>query len=47
MVVFTLRALREPVRDIAWINWAADKLKSWEMMYDDLLEENAEKDIPF
>ncbi|GLA67404.1 hypothetical protein AtubIFM54640_010722 [Aspergillus tubingensis] len=39
MVAFTLRALREPIRDIAWTNWAADELKTWEMMYDDLLEE--------
>ncbi|KAH8431010.1 uncharacterized protein LDX57_008671 [Aspergillus melleus] len=46
MVAFTLRALREPIRDIAWTNWAADELKTWEMMYDDLLEEIAEKDIP-
>ncbi|RAQ42847.1 hypothetical protein AFGD_012640 [Aspergillus flavus] len=46
MVPFTLRALREPVRDIAWTNRAADQLNIWEMMYDDLLEEIAEKDIP-
>ncbi|OJD26199.1 hypothetical protein ACJ73_02430 [Blastomyces percursus] len=46
MAAFTLRALRAPVRDIAWTNWAADILQTWEMTFDDLLEEIEEKDIP-
>ncbi|KAH1309301.1 hypothetical protein KXW53_002193 [Aspergillus fumigatus] len=46
LLAFTLRALRVPVRDIAWTTWAASKLQTWEMIYDDLLEEIAEKDIP-
>ncbi|KAK2757291.1 hypothetical protein FQN54_004805 [Arachnomyces sp. PD_36] len=46
VLAFTLRALRVPIRDIAWTKWAASKLKTWEMIYDDLLEEIAEKDIP-
>ncbi|KAG2421591.1 hypothetical protein HFD88_005566 [Aspergillus terreus] len=46
LLAFTLRALRMPVRDIAWTRWAASKLQTWEMVYDDLLGEIEEKDIP-
>ncbi|KAJ5584704.1 uncharacterized protein N7459_004504 [Penicillium hispanicum] len=46
VLAFTLLALRVPVRDMAWTSWAANKLQTWEMIYDDLLEEIAEKDIP-
>ncbi|KAL4893407.1 hypothetical protein BDV59DRAFT_30432 [Aspergillus ambiguus] len=46
LLAFTLRALRMPVRDIAWTRWAASKIQTWEMIYDDLLEEIEEKDIP-
>uniref|UniRef100_A0A093VMC0 Reticulocyte-binding protein 2 like a n=1 Tax=Talaromyces marneffei PM1 TaxID=1077442 RepID=A0A093VMC0_TALMA len=46
LLAFTLRALRTSPRDINWRNWAADRLKTWEMVYDDLLEEIEEKDIP-
>ncbi|KAE8322891.1 hypothetical protein BDV39DRAFT_218158 [Aspergillus sergii] len=31
VLVFTLRALRVPTRDIAWTNLAVSKLKTWEM----------------
>ncbi|KAF7592483.1 hypothetical protein BBP40_000218 [Aspergillus hancockii] len=46
LLAFTHCALRVPVRDIDWTTWAASKLRTWEMIYDDLLEEIAEKDIP-
>jgi hypothetical protein len=46
LLAFTLRALRTSPRDINWRNWAAEQLKTWEMVYDDLLEEIEEKDIP-
>ncbi|KAL4887799.1 hypothetical protein BDV59DRAFT_211992 [Aspergillus ambiguus] len=46
LLAFTLRALRMPVQDITWTIWAASKLQTWEMIYNDLLEEIEEKDIP-
>uniref|UniRef100_A0A093URP4 Putative cell division control protein 7 like 2 n=1 Tax=Talaromyces marneffei PM1 TaxID=1077442 RepID=A0A093URP4_TALMA len=46
LLAFTLRALRTSPRDLNWRNWAAERLKTWEMVYDDLLEEIEEKDIP-
>ncbi|THC87286.1 hypothetical protein EYZ11_013267 [Aspergillus tanneri] len=46
VLAFTLRALRAPTRDIAWTTSAVHRLKTWEMVYDDLLDEIAEKDIP-
>jgi hypothetical protein len=46
LLAFTLRALRTSPRDIAWRNSAMRQLKTWEMVYDDLLEEIEEKDIP-
>ncbi|QGA17402.1 hypothetical protein EYB26_005073 [Talaromyces marneffei] len=46
LLAFTLRALRTSPRDMAWRNWAARQLETWEMVYDDLLEEIAEQDIP-
>ncbi|THC88428.1 hypothetical protein EYZ11_012121 [Aspergillus tanneri] len=46
VLAFTLRALRVPTRDIAWTTSAVRRLKTWEMVYDDLLDEIAEKDIP-
>ncbi|KAB8268668.1 hypothetical protein BDV30DRAFT_8757 [Aspergillus minisclerotigenes] len=46
VLAFTLRALRVPTRDVAWTNLVVSKLKTWEMVYDDLLDEIAEKDIP-
>jgi hypothetical protein len=46
LLAFTLRALRTSPRDVNWRHWAADQLKTWEMVYDDLLEEIEEKDIP-
>ena len=46
VLAFTLRALQVPVRDTAWTNWAARKLQTWEMVYDDLLDGIAEENIP-
>ncbi|KAL5332340.1 hypothetical protein BJX70DRAFT_404699 [Aspergillus crustosus] len=46
VLAFTLRALRVPTRDIAWTNLAARNLDTWDMVYDDLLDEISEKDIP-
>uniref|UniRef100_A0A093VE36 Putative AAA family ATPase y4kL n=1 Tax=Talaromyces marneffei PM1 TaxID=1077442 RepID=A0A093VE36_TALMA len=46
LLAFTLRALRTSPRDIAWRSWARSQLGTWEMVYDDLLEEIEEKDIP-
>jgi hypothetical protein len=46
-LAFTLRALRTQPRDTGWINWARSQLQTWEMVYDDLLEEISEKEIPF
>ncbi|EAW11094.1 uncharacterized protein ACLA_067310 [Aspergillus clavatus NRRL 1] len=46
LLAFTLRALRTSPRDITWRNWARSQLQTWEMVYDDLLEEIEEKDIP-
>ncbi|KAI5285235.1 hypothetical protein KEM54_000736 [Ascosphaera aggregata] len=45
VLAFTLRALRVQVRHTAWTKWAASKLRIWEMLYDDLLQEIAEEDI--
>ncbi|EED14486.1 metalloprotease m41 ftsh, putative [Talaromyces stipitatus ATCC 10500] len=46
LLAFTLRALRTSPRDIAWRDWVASQLETWEMVYDDLLEKIEEKDIP-
>ncbi|KAI7976015.1 hypothetical protein EIK77_000928 [Talaromyces pinophilus] len=46
LLAFTLRSLRTSPRDIAWRNWARRQLEIWEMVYDDLLDEIEEKDIP-
>lgn len=46
VLAFTLRALRMPPRDTGWRNWATSKLQVWEMVYDDLLGEIAEQDVP-
>ncbi|KAF3404774.1 hypothetical protein DPV78_003466 [Talaromyces pinophilus] len=46
LLAFTLRSLRTSPRDIAWRNWARSQLETWEMVYDDLLDEIEEKDIP-
>ncbi|PWY87119.1 hypothetical protein BO94DRAFT_535225 [Aspergillus sclerotioniger CBS 115572] len=46
VAAFTVRALRTPTRHAAWIAWATRKLKTWEMIYDELLDEIQEKDIP-
>ncbi|KAL4958856.1 uncharacterized protein BDV14DRAFT_23722 [Aspergillus stella-maris] len=46
VLAFTLRAVRIPTRDIAWTNLAVRKLDTWDMVYDDLLDEISEKDIP-
>lgn len=46
VLAFTLRALRVPVRDVTWKSWATSRLKTWEMVYDVLLGEIEEKDIP-
>lgn len=45
LLAFTLRALRTSPRDVTWRNWAMGQLETWEMVYDDLLEEIEEKDI--
>lgn len=39
-------ALRVPPRDPAWTNWAISRLKTWVMVYDNLLGEISETDIP-
>ncbi|OKL55242.1 hypothetical protein UA08_09486 [Talaromyces atroroseus] len=46
LLAFTLRALRTSPRDINWRNWAMSRLQTWEMVYDDVLEEIEEMDIP-
>jgi hypothetical protein len=46
LLAFTLRALRTSPRDMAWRNWATRQLETWEMVYNDLLDEIEEKDIP-
>jgi hypothetical protein len=46
LLAFSLRALRTSPRDINWRNQAISRLQTWEMVYDDLLEEIEEKDIP-
>ncbi|KAL4993231.1 hypothetical protein BDV10DRAFT_179484 [Aspergillus recurvatus] len=46
VLAFTLRALQVPTRDIAWTNQAVRDLGTWDMVYDDLLDEISEKDIP-
>ncbi|KAL3469056.1 hypothetical protein BJX99DRAFT_242176 [Aspergillus californicus] len=46
VLAFTLRALRIPTRDVAWTNLAVRNLDTWDMVYDDLLDEILEKDIP-
>ncbi len=45
MLAFTLRVLRTPPLDHGWRNWAIRRLKIWEMVYDELLDEVAEKDV--
>lgn len=46
VLAFTLRALQTPQRGIQWQNWAASKLDTWEMIYDDLWGEISELDVP-
>ncbi|OAA34931.1 Protein kinase-like domain protein [Cordyceps fumosorosea ARSEF 2679] len=46
VLAFTLRALQTTPRDSGWIKWAEAKLNRWEMVYDDILGEIEEKDIP-
>ncbi|KAL4748273.1 hypothetical protein BDW72DRAFT_156847 [Aspergillus terricola var. indicus] len=46
VLAFTLRALQAPTRDVAWTNLAVRNLDTWDMIYDDLLDEISEKDIP-
>ncbi|CAI7673775.1 unnamed protein product [Penicillium palitans] len=46
VLAFTLRALQTPPRGIQWQNWAASKLDTWEMIYDDLWGEISELDVP-
>ncbi|KUL75215.1 hypothetical protein ZTR_09812, partial [Talaromyces verruculosus] len=46
LLAFTLRSLRTSPRDIAWRNWARSQLETWEMVYDDLLDEIEEQNIP-
>ncbi|OAA42190.1 Protein kinase-like domain protein [Metarhizium rileyi] len=46
VLAFTLRALQNTPRDISWIKWAEAKLNRWEIVYDDILGEIEEKDIP-
>ncbi|KAL4862358.1 hypothetical protein BDV12DRAFT_178897 [Aspergillus spectabilis] len=46
VLAFTLRALRVPTRDIAWTKLAVRNLETWVMVYDDLLDEISENDIP-
>ena len=46
LLAFTLRALRTFPRNITWRDRAKSQLQTWEMVYDDLLDEIEEKDIP-
>ncbi|KKK18214.1 hypothetical protein P175DRAFT_0508565 [Aspergillus ochraceoroseus IBT 24754] len=46
VLAFTLRAVRVPTRDTAWTQWAVRNLETWVMVYDELLDKIAEKDIP-
>ncbi|KAK8142951.1 hypothetical protein G3M48_007920 [Beauveria asiatica] len=46
VLAFTLRALQTIPRDSGWVKWAEAKLNRWEMVYDDILGEIEEKDIP-
>ncbi|OJD13932.1 hypothetical protein AJ78_05669 [Emergomyces pasteurianus Ep9510] len=46
VLAFTLRALQVSTRDIAWTNLAASNLETWVMVYDKLLDEISEKEIP-
>ncbi|KAL2374386.1 hypothetical protein RJ035_003249 [Blastomyces gilchristii] len=46
VLAFTLRALRTAPRDLGWRNWAMSKLKTWEIIYDVLLTEISEKNVP-
>ncbi|OQD68409.1 hypothetical protein PENDEC_c036G01700 [Penicillium decumbens] len=45
-LAFTLRALRTPPRGTGWTNWAVTRLATWEMVYDDLLGEISEQNVP-
>lgn len=38
VLAFTLQALRTPPRDQTWRTWAQDQLKTWEVVYEDILE---------
>jgi len=46
VLAFTLRALRTPPRGTGWTNWAVTRLATWEMVYDDLLGEISEQNVP-
>ncbi|KAJ6149209.1 hypothetical protein N7471_000408 [Penicillium samsonianum] len=46
VLAFTLRALQTPQRGIQWSNSAVNKLDTWEMIYDDLVGEISELDVP-
>ncbi|OAA65097.1 Protein kinase-like domain protein [Akanthomyces lecanii RCEF 1005] len=46
VLAFTLRALQTTPREVGWIKWAEARLKRWEMIYDDILGEIEEEDIP-
>lgn len=45
-LAFTLRALQITPRDLGWVKWAEAMLQRWEMVYDDILGEVEEKEIP-
>lgn len=46
VLAFTLRALQTPQRGIQWQKWAASKLDTWEMIYDNLWGEILVLDVP-
>ena len=46
VLAFTLRALRTSPRDTTWTDRAGKTLKTWEMLYDDILGKIEEKDVP-
>ncbi|QKX56736.1 uncharacterized protein TRUGW13939_03842 [Talaromyces rugulosus] len=46
VLAFTLRALRTPPRPLNWRYWAMAQLETWEMVYDLVLDEISENDIP-
>lgn len=46
VLAFTLRALQTPQRGIQWQRWAASKLDTWEIIYDNLWDEISVLDVP-